>query len=133
MHPREVDAAFAHGKTRNWFGGSSNASTQLLDDMHYRGMLRIARREGGVRPYAAREPVPGQAGLRPTATAAPQAPTSRSTIDPDAAMDTLVDVIVGKYAPLPERSGVSRLGSLTPLPRAPAPPPPQTPLPARAA
>ena len=43
VHPREVDAEFAHGKTRNWFGGSSNASTQLLDDMHYRGMLRVAR------------------------------------------------------------------------------------------
>ena len=40
VHPREVDAAFAHGKARNWFGGSSNASTQLLDAMHYRGLLR---------------------------------------------------------------------------------------------
>ena len=49
VHPREVDAHFAHGKARNWFGGSSNASTQLLDGMHYRGLVRIARREGGVR------------------------------------------------------------------------------------
>src|SRR5215203_3230228 len=31
VHPREVDARFAHGKVRNWFGGSSNASTQLLE------------------------------------------------------------------------------------------------------
>jgi hypothetical protein len=53
VHPREVDAHFAHGKTRNWFGGSSNASTQLLDGMHYRGLLRVARRDGGVRVYAA--------------------------------------------------------------------------------
>src|SRR3954464_4981503 len=58
VHPREVDAHFAHGKVTNWFGGSSNASTQLLDGMHYRGLLRIARREGGVRVYAAREPTP---------------------------------------------------------------------------
>ena len=49
VHPREVDAHFAHGKVKNWFGGNSNASTQLLDGMHYRGLLRIARREGGVR------------------------------------------------------------------------------------
>ena len=35
VHPREVDAHFAHGKVKNWFGGSSNASTQLLDGMHY--------------------------------------------------------------------------------------------------
>lgn len=32
----------------------SRASTQLLDDMHYRGMLRIAGRIGGVRTYAVR-------------------------------------------------------------------------------
>jgi len=85
VHPREVDAAFAHGKTRNWFGGSSNASTQLLDGMHYRGLLRVARREGGTRCYAVRdvnEPAP----------------------DVAAAMDALVDVIVAKYAPLPAAS-----------------------------
>ena len=56
VHPREVDAHFAHGKVTNWFGGSSNASTQLLDVMHYRGLLRVARREGGTRVYAARAP-----------------------------------------------------------------------------
>ena len=49
VHPREVDAHFAHGKARNWFGGSSNASTQLLDEMHYRGLIRVVRREGGTR------------------------------------------------------------------------------------
>ena len=85
VHPREVDAEFAHGKALNWFGGSSNASTQLLDDMHYRGLLRIARREGGVRLYAAREP-------------------DAEAPEPDAALDALVDVIVGKYAPLPAAS-----------------------------
>jgi uncharacterized protein len=85
VHPREVDAQFAHGKTTNWFGGSSNASTQLLDGMHYRGLLRVARREGGVRLYAVREP-------------RPPAP------DPAAALDAMVDVVVAKYAPLPERS-----------------------------
>ena len=85
VHPREVDAHFAHGKATNWFGGSSNASTQLLDGMHYRGLLRIARREGGVRLYAPRE-----------AHVAPA--------DPAATMDTLVDIIVNKYAPLPERT-----------------------------
>lgn len=88
VHPREVDAHFAHGSARNWFGGSSNASTQLLDDMHYRGMLRIAARVSGVRTYAVsppREPLAALAG-------------------PTQAMDALVDVIVRKYAPLPERS-----------------------------
>jgi uncharacterized protein YcaQ len=85
VHPRAVDQQFAHGKAKNWFGGSSNASTQLLDGMHYRGLLRIARREGGVRLYAAREAA---------------APTS----DTGTILDALVDVVVQKYAPLPERS-----------------------------
>ena len=64
VHPREVDAHFAHGKVTNWFGGSSNATTQLLDGMHYRGLLRVARREGGMRLYAAHdahEPAPADA------------------------------------------------------------------------
>jgi uncharacterized protein YcaQ len=82
VHPREVDAQFDHGKTTNWFGGSSNASTQLLDGMHYRGLLRIARREAGIRLYAARDPHPAPENLAAT-------------------MDLLVDVIVNKYAPLP--------------------------------
>jgi uncharacterized protein YcaQ len=85
VHPREVDAAFNHGKVKNWFGGNSNASTQLLDGMHYRGLVRIARREGGVRLYAARD------AHEPASDAA-------------TALDALVDVVVNKYAPLPERS-----------------------------
>jgi hypothetical protein len=92
-HPREVDSFFAHGKVRNWFGGSTNATTQLLDGMHYRGWLRIARRDAGVRVFAAREPTPPPA-------------------DPAAALDALVDVVVAKYAPLPARSLSGLLGHL---------------------
>ena len=92
-HPREVDAHFAHGKVANWFGGSSNASTQLLDVMHYRGLLRVARRVGGIRVYAAREAVTeqGEAAVR---------------------MDALVDLIVHKYAPLPAGTLVHLVGRL---------------------
>ncbi len=82
VHPREVDAHFDHGKTRNWFGGSSNASTQLLDQLHYRGLLRIARRDGGVRVYAARE-------------------VHEPHLSPAATLDALADVVLRKYAPLP--------------------------------
>jgi uncharacterized protein len=85
VHPREVDAHFAHGKVKNWFGGSSNASTQLLDGMHYRGLLRVARRDGGTRVYAARD---GD-------LTAPDAETAALR------MDALVDLVVAKYAPLP--------------------------------
>jgi uncharacterized protein YcaQ len=53
--------------------------------LHYRGLLRIARREGGVRLYAPRE-----VGIAP--------------VDLAATMDALVNVIVNKYAPLPAAS-----------------------------
>ncbi len=89
VHPREVDAHFAHGKATNWFGGSSNASTQLLDGMHYRGLLRVARRDGGTRVYAARE-------------ASDPAPVDADTAS--TRMDALIDIVVGKYAPLPAPS-----------------------------
>lgn len=82
-HPREVDDHFAHGHTTNGFGGRSKASTQLLDAMHYRGLLRVARRDSGIRLYAAHQP-----------QTAPD--------DVPATLDRLVDVLVNKYAPLPQ-------------------------------
>lgn len=88
-HPRAVDRHFAHGKITNWFGGSTNATTRLLDEMHYRGLLRVARRDSGTRVYAVR--------------AAPYPfPAEPSTIDER--IDALVDVIAHKYAPLPSQS-----------------------------
>jgi uncharacterized protein YcaQ len=63
VHPREVDEHFSHGTVKNYWGGSSNATTHLLDEMQYRGLLRVARREKGIRIYSAREQVlaPGDA------------------------------------------------------------------------
>lgn len=122
VHPREVDAHFDHGKTRNWFGGSSNASTQLLDGMHYRGLLRVAGREGGVRTYGARPgwrglPAPGNSAQASANAGQADGKGPVDVADPDAAMDRLVDVIVGQYAPLPMRSLselVSHLRAATP-------------------
>jgi len=99
VHPREVDAHFSHGRVTNWFGGSSNASTQLLDHMHYRGLLRVARRDSGTRVYIAREtalPLIPVAAIAVKAAGAEAASASN--------MDALVDVIVRKYAPLPAGS-----------------------------
>lgn len=84
-HPRDVEQRFAHGRVTNYWGGSSNATTHLLDQMHYAGLLKVVRRESGVRVYGAREP---------------QAPPATGT-DADARLDGLIDVLVGKYAPLP--------------------------------
>jgi uncharacterized protein YcaQ len=87
-HPREVDAHFAHGSVTNYWGGSSSATTHLLEDMHYHGLLRVARREAGVRIYAVHEHAPGPADA---------ATRARN-------LDALVDVLVRAYAPLPAPS-----------------------------
>jgi uncharacterized protein len=86
VHPREVDEHFAHGKIENYWGGSSSATTHLLQEMQYVGMVRIVRREKGIRIYSVRESL-GE-------TAANQASI-------DLTIDALVDVLVGIYAPLP--------------------------------
>jgi uncharacterized protein YcaQ len=85
VHPREVDNHFSHGTVKNYWGGSSNATTHLLDAMHYRGMLRVARREKGIRIYTAH-----QHAIAPTDAA-----------ERLARIDALVDVVVRIYAPLP--------------------------------
>ncbi len=87
VHPRDVDEHFAHGTVTNYWGGASNATTHLLDGMHYRGLLRVTRRENGIRIYAAHEHAPGSA----------DAAARRANLD------LLVDIIVRKYAPLPAR------------------------------
>ena len=88
VHPREVEQHFAHGSVRNYWGGSSNASTQLLDGLHYRGLLRVQRRDSGTRVY--------EVAAHPPADDGPEARAQRAT--------ALVDLIVRKYAPLPAAS-----------------------------
>jgi uncharacterized protein YcaQ len=88
VHPREVDEYFAHGKVTNYWGGSSNATTHLLDAMHYRGMLRVVRREKGIRIYAAHE----------------HAPLKLTAAERRERIDALVDTVVRIYAPLPAAS-----------------------------
>ena len=85
VHPREVDDFFAHGKVKNYWGGSSNATTHLLDAMHYQGLLRVVRREAGIRLYASHEHV-----------ASPMDEAARH-----ARLDALADAATRIYAPLP--------------------------------
>jgi uncharacterized protein YcaQ len=85
VHPRDVDAHFSHGRVTNYWGGSSNFTTHLMDAMHYKGLLRVARRERGIRIYAEHEHGPAATGA-----------TERR-----ARIDGLVDRVVNLYAPLP--------------------------------
>ena len=88
VHPRQVDEHFSLGTVTNYWGGSSSTTTHLLDAMHYRGLLRVVRREAGIRIYALNE----HAVSRLTAR------ERRRRID------ALVDVAVNIYAPLPAAS-----------------------------
>ena len=88
VHPRRVDNHFAHGTVTNYWGGLSSATTHLMDAMHYRGLLRVVRREGGIRIYAVRE----------------QNEAARDAVTRRVRLDALVDVVVRKYAPLPAAS-----------------------------
>src|SRR3954447_15484834 len=88
VHPREVEQHFAHGTVRNYWGGSSHATTQMLDALHYRGLLRVARREKGIRVYRAHR----------------HEPASLDKAAVRSRMDALVDVVVNIYAPLPGAS-----------------------------
>ena len=85
VHPREVDDYFSHGRVTNYWGGSSNATTHLLDLMHYTGLLRIVRRDKGIRVYAVHE----------------HEPVPRGGAERRARVDALVDAVVRIYAPLP--------------------------------
>jgi uncharacterized protein YcaQ len=87
-HPRLVEAHFAHGRRTNAWGGSGLATTHLLDGMHYRGLLRVQRRDNGTRIYAAVE--------HASADASRAARVARAT--------ALLELVVRKYAPLPASS-----------------------------
>ncbi|MBT9490917.1 MAG: YcaQ family DNA glycosylase [Paucibacter sp.] len=84
-HPRDIQAHINLGSTRNAWGGNSNATTHLLDGMHYRGLLRVHQREAGQRIYAAAE--------HPEDERSPQAKA-----------DALLHLVLAKYSPLPSRS-----------------------------
>jgi uncharacterized protein YcaQ len=85
VHPREVDGHFAHGTVTNYWGGQSNATTHLLSAMQYRGMVRVVRRESGIRIYAVHR----------------HGPEPADRAERQARLDALVDAAVRIYAPLP--------------------------------
>jgi uncharacterized protein YcaQ len=88
VHPREADEHFARGTVTNYWGGSSSATTHLMEAMHYRGLLRVMRREAGIRIYAAHH----------------HAPRPRDAAARRQHLDALVDVILRNHAPLPAAS-----------------------------
>jgi uncharacterized protein len=86
VHPRDVEQHLGAGTETNYWGGASNVTTRLLDQLHYRGLLRVAARDGGIRLYA------------------PAAPADRRAKRDESSLDALIDFAVHKYAPLPAAS-----------------------------
>jgi uncharacterized protein YcaQ len=96
VHPRDVVARFSHGTTTNYWGRSSNAATHLLNQLHYRGRLRVVRRESGVRVYEMQDALP----------------SVRDPLTRRSRVDALVDIIVQAYAPLPSATLAWLIGRL---------------------
>ena len=86
--PRDVEAHFEHGRIRRW-GSELKISAHLLEGLHYRGLLRVARREARARIYQAVETTTQE---------------DRSAEDRLACAGRLLDTVVQLYAPLPAAS-----------------------------
>ncbi len=85
--PKDVQAHFNHGRIKRW-GADLNVSNHLLEGLHYRGLLSVARREAGTRVYQAVE--------YPPQDDSPDARLARA--------GKFLDILVKLYAPLPAAS-----------------------------
>jgi uncharacterized protein YcaQ len=85
IHPRELEAYFGRDREINAWGSYSKATTRALQSLHYRGFLRIAGREKGIRLY---EPTVSQ----------------YAQVDSKDRLAKLVLLIAGILGPLPVRS-----------------------------
>jgi uncharacterized protein len=84
---KDVQAHFDHGRIHRW-GSALSLSTHLLEGLHHRGLLRVARREAGRRVYQAIDHSPPD-----------NSPAARL-----AGAGQLLDTVVRLYAPLPAAS-----------------------------
>ena len=82
-HPRDIEAALAAGRRVNGWGGTSSATTLMLEGLHREGKVDVVRRDAGIRVY-------GLAAPRPAAESA----VKRA--------NTLIHLMANLYAPCPE-------------------------------
>lgn len=86
-HPRQLEAEFGSTRAVSGWGQTSKLTTRVLDSLHYRGFLRVARRESGIKIFTLANHDP-DAIVRP---------------NEDRARD-LVRSIINLYAPIPTRT-----------------------------
>jgi uncharacterized protein YcaQ len=84
-HPRELQKVLGMARAVNGWGGESIATTRMLEVLHYRGHLRIARRDKGVKVYELAHPL-------------------RKPLAATARIRQLLELVLNLYAPLPERT-----------------------------
>jgi uncharacterized protein len=85
IHPRELESYLGRKREINAWGGYSKATTQTLHALHHRGLLRIARRENGIRLYESTARI-------------------QDHLDPADRLRQLILLTAAILAPLPERS-----------------------------
>jgi uncharacterized protein YcaQ len=81
-HPRELEKALGSDRRVNGWGGSSSATTLLLEGLHREGKVHVCRRDSGIRVYA-------------------PAPKVERTLAPNARADGLLRLMINLYAPMP--------------------------------
>jgi uncharacterized protein YcaQ len=84
-HPRALETHLGKRRVINAWGGYSKATTHALEWLHWRGLLRIARRENGIRVYHS-------------------ARTRDDVPDPADRLRALIMVYARIFAPSPEKS-----------------------------
>ena len=85
VHPRDVERRIGGGSRVNGWGGTSSATTLMLEALHREGRACVRRRDKGLRVYAL-------------------APPRESTLSPLARADGLIGLIINLYGPLQERT-----------------------------
>ncbi len=86
VHPRNLENHFGRERVVNAWGGYSKATTRALESLHYRGLLRIARRSEGVRVYE----------IAPS-------PSTAESISENERLKKLIKIISNVFAPVTER------------------------------
>ena len=81
-HPHDLEKALGRDRRDNGWGGSSAATTLLLEGLHREGKVHVCRRESGIRVYA-------------------PAPERERSLTPNARADGLIRLVVNLYAPMP--------------------------------
>lgn len=81
-HPAELEAHFGAERQINGWGGVSKATTRALDMLLHHGLLRVARRDAGIRVYEATGGV-------------------QAELDPPIRLERLVLLVASALAPVP--------------------------------